>query len=74
MVIEPLRIFDKDEADSRVKNFFTPNGDGENDTWMEEDTLDNPINEVKIFSQASKLIFSQRNYENKRVCRWLPDP
>ena len=61
---EPLRDFDKDEADARVKNFFTPNGDGTNDTWVVEDILDNPINEVKVYSQAGKLIFSQRNYEN----------
>jgi len=64
VVIEPLRDFDKDETDSRVKNFFTPNGDGQNDTWVVEDILDNPINEVKVYSQAGKLIFSQRNYEN----------
>lgn len=61
---EPLRDFDKDQADARVKNFFTPNGDGDNDTWVVEDILDNPINEVKVYSQAGKLIFSQRNYEN----------
>ncbi len=62
--VEPLRDFDKDEADARVKNFFTPNGDGTNDLWIVEDILDNPINEVKVYSQAGKLIFSQRNYEN----------
>jgi len=62
--IEPLRDFTKDEADARVKNFFTPNGDGQNDLWIVEDILDNPINEVKVYSQAGKLVFSQRNYEN----------
>ena len=62
--IEPLRDFDTNEPDARVRNFFSPNGDGDNDTWIVEDILDNPINEVKVYSQAGKLIFSQRNYEN----------
>ncbi len=64
VTIEPLRDFEGGQADSRVKNVFTPNRDGVNDTWVIEDILDNPINEVKVFNQAGKLVFSQRNYEN----------
>jgi gliding motility-associated-like protein len=29
-----------------------------------EDILDNPINEVKVFSQNGTLLFSERNYKN----------
>jgi gliding motility-associated-like protein len=61
---EAARTFDKDKPDARVKNFFSPNGDGSNDTWVIDDILDNPINEVKVFSQNGTMIFSQRNYDN----------
>ncbi|MFT6054244.1 MAG: gliding motility-associated-like protein, partial [Roseivirga sp.] len=62
--MEPTRKFDKDKKDSRIKNFFSPNGDGTNDSWVIQDILDNPINEVKVFSQNGTLLFSERNYKN----------
>ena len=61
---EDNKFNDPVTAANKPKNFFTPNGDGTNDTWVIEDILDNPINEVKVYSQAGKLVFSQRNYEN----------
>jgi gliding motility-associated-like protein len=64
IVNEQLRVFDKDRAGSRVKNFFSPNGDGENDFWVIEDILDNPTNEVKVYSQGGKLLFQKQNYQN----------
>ena len=62
--LEEIRDFTKDAPDARIKNFFSPNGDGVNDLWVIEDILDNPINEVKVFSQNGTMIFSQRNYKN----------
>ena len=62
--IEPIREFDKDKNDAKIKNFFSPNEDGTNDAWVIEDILDNPINEVKVFSQNGTLLFSERNYKN----------
>jgi gliding motility-associated-like protein len=62
--LEEIRDFTKDAPDARIKNFFSPNGDGINDFWVIDDILDNPINEVKVFSQNGTLIFSQRNYKN----------
>ena len=61
---EPIRDFTKDNPDARIKNFFTPNGDGVNDNWVIEDILDNPENEVKVFGQNGKLVFSAINYQN----------
>ena len=61
---EPLRDFRNRGPGSRIKNFFSPNGDGINDTWVIEDILDNPINQVAVYAQNGKLIFSQRNYNN----------
>uniref|UniRef100_UPI0040473EFD T9SS type B sorting domain-containing protein n=2 Tax=Roseivirga sp. TaxID=1964215 RepID=UPI0040473EFD len=62
--LEPIREFDKDKNDAKIKNFFSPNEDGTNDTWVIDDILDNPINEVKVFSQNGTLLFSERNYKN----------
>ncbi|WP_452610319.1 Ig-like domain-containing protein [Roseivirga echinicomitans] len=62
--LEEVRNFTKDVPDARIKNFFSPNGDGINDLWVIDDILDNPINEVKVFSQNGTLIFSERNYKN----------
>ncbi|GAB5532473.1 MAG: hypothetical protein Roseis3KO_42500 [Roseivirga sp.] len=64
VVLEPLRDFTRDRPDARIKNFFTPNADGQNDVWVIEDILDNPINEVKVYSQGGELVFSTQNYQN----------
>ncbi len=62
--LEPLRDFTKDSPDARIKNFFTPNGDGINDFWVIEDIRDNPINTVKVWSQDGQLLFEANNYQN----------
>ncbi|KYG73835.1 hypothetical protein AWW68_14275 [Roseivirga spongicola] len=61
---EGLRDFTKDEPDARIKNFFTPNGDGKNDVWVVDDIRDNPNNQVKVYSQTGQLVFSTNNYQN----------
>lgn len=64
VVIEPLREFTTNTPGADVKNVFSPNGDGVNETWVIEDLLDNPVNEVKVFAQGGKLIYSKVNYRN----------
>ncbi len=64
VVIEPLREYTTNTPGADVKNVFSPNGDGVNETWVIEDLLDNPINEVKVFAQGGKLIYSKVNYKN----------
>ena len=64
VVNEDLRDFTKDAPDARVKNFFTPNNDGMNDFWVIEDIKDNPVNEVKVFTQSGKMVFSAKDYQN----------
>uniref|UniRef100_UPI00273E4BC7 Ig-like domain-containing protein n=1 Tax=Roseivirga thermotolerans TaxID=1758176 RepID=UPI00273E4BC7 len=61
---EEIRDFTKDRPDARIKNFFTPNGDGKNDTWVVDDIQDNPNNQVKVYSQNGQLVFSTHNYQN----------
>ncbi|GAB5526714.1 MAG: hypothetical protein Roseis2KO_45860 [Roseivirga sp.] len=64
VVIEPLREYETNIPGGAVRNVFSPNGDGVNETWVIEDLLDNPVNEVKVYAQGGKLIYSQVNYQN----------
>ncbi|KYG74989.1 gliding motility-associated-like protein [Roseivirga ehrenbergii] len=64
VVNEEIRDFTKDKPSARIKNFFTPNGDGVNDVWIIEDIIDNPENEVKVFAQNGKVVFSAKSYQN----------
>ena len=64
VVAEPVRDYTQNEPGADVKNVFSPNGDGVNETWVIEDLLDNPFNQVKIFAQGGKLIYSKVNYSN----------
>lgn len=50
----------------RVKNAFTPNGDGINDAWEVYDQFDCLTNvSINVFNRYGKLVFSDRNYRNK---------
>ncbi|WP_305982873.1 BspA family leucine-rich repeat surface protein [Roseivirga thermotolerans] len=64
VVAEPVREYTQNQPGADVKNVFSPNGDGINETWVIEDLLDNPFNQVKIFAQGGKLIYSKVNYTN----------
>jgi len=62
--VEPIRNYTTNAPGAEVKNVFSPNGDGVNETWIIEDIKDNPINEVKVYAQGGKLIYSKVNYRN----------
>jgi gliding motility-associated-like protein len=64
VVIEPIRNYGTNTVGAEVKNVFSPNGDGVNETWIIDDIKDNPINEVKVYAQGGKLIYSKVNYQN----------
>ncbi len=74
VVIEPLRQYEANIPGGAVRNIFSPNGDGVNETWVIEDLLDNPVNEVKVYAQGGKLIFSQVNYQNDWDGTFKGDP
>lgn len=74
VVAEPVRPFTQNTPGADVKNVFSPNGDGVNETWVIEDLLDNPFNEVKIFAQGGKLIYSKVNYTNDWAGTFRDDP
>lgn len=71
---EPVRDFSTNEPGGDVKNIFSPNGDGVNETWVIEDLQDNPVNEVRVFAQGGKLLYSQVNYQNDWDGTFKGDP
>jgi gliding motility-associated-like protein len=45
-------------------NTISPNNDGVNDTWVIENLIDFPINEVMVFDRAGRVVFQTKNYQN----------
>lgn len=43
---------------------FSPNGDGQNDTWEITNLLKFPVNEVVIFNRWGAEVYKQKNYRN----------
>ena len=46
-----------------VPNVFSPNADGQNDTWNLEDTFLYDDSEVRIYSRFGRLIFESVGYQ-----------
>ncbi|GAA4305765.1 Ig-like domain-containing protein [Compostibacter hankyongensis] len=46
-------------------NILTPNGDGRNDTWNVRNLDVYPDNEVFIYDRSGRLVFHQKNYQNR---------
>ena len=74
VVEEPVRDFNTNTPGAEVRNVFSPNGDGVNETWVIEDLQDNPVNEVRVFAQGGKLLYSQTNYQNDWDGTFKGDP
>jgi gliding motility-associated-like protein len=48
----------------KATNIMTPNGDGENDTWVIENLSSYPNNVLKIMNRAGKIIYTKNGYAN----------
>lgn len=47
-----------------VSNYFTPNGDGVNDTWYIQNIKNFPGNEVWVYNIYGNVVYNQSNYQN----------
>ena len=47
-----------------ITDFFSPNGDGINDTWQTAAIDRYPNNEVWVYARAGLLVFNKTNYQN----------
>ncbi len=52
------------EADLKVPNVFTPNNDGENDTWVIGNLSNYPDNEVTIVNRWGNEVYKSKAYQN----------
>ncbi|EFK58301.1 LamG-like jellyroll fold domain-containing protein [Sphingobacterium spiritivorum] len=48
----------------KINNIITPNNDGINDYWLIKNIEADPENEVYVYSQNGRLVFSARDYQN----------
>ena len=48
----------------RTENFFSPNGDGNNDTWSIANINLYPNNKVVVFNRFGQRVFGTKNYQN----------
>ncbi|RYY13469.1 MAG: gliding motility-associated C-terminal domain-containing protein [Cytophagaceae bacterium] len=55
----------------RIPNAFTPNGDGNDDTWQIEHIEEYPVNTVTVYNRWGSKIFSAENYS--RANEWRGD-
>jgi gliding motility-associated-like protein len=45
-------------------NILTPNGDGNNDTWVIKDIEKYPDNEITVFDRGGRTVYHVINYQN----------
>jgi gliding motility-associated-like protein len=45
-------------------NILTPNGDGQNDSWIIENLASYPNNKVTIIDRFGRIVYSKINYSN----------
>ncbi|RYF20249.1 MAG: gliding motility-associated C-terminal domain-containing protein, partial [Flavobacteriales bacterium] len=48
----------------KAENFITPNGDGQNDTWVVHNIDAYPNHNLTIVDRAGKVVYQIRNYKN----------
>ncbi|RZM23151.1 MAG: gliding motility-associated C-terminal domain-containing protein [Pedobacter sp.] len=56
------------------ENFFTPNGDGINDTWVVQDIQLYPNNYLQIFDRAGRIVYEKANYDNSWEGNFMGTP
>ena len=52
---------------------FSPNGDGDNDTWVVDGLWSYPLNKVTIFNRWGKTVFEAEDYQSDWDGRWNGD-
>lgn len=55
----------RDADDPRIADFFSPNGDGHNDTFVIENIKDFPINKLFVFNRWGESVFTSEPYHNE---------
>jgi gliding motility-associated-like protein len=59
-----ITVVVNDDYNVTPQNILTPNGDGQNDTWVIENLSSYPVNKVSIFDAAGRMIYVKNGYTN----------
>jgi gliding motility-associated-like protein len=62
---QTISIVVVDDYNLQISNVLTPNGDGVNDKLMITNIDLYPVNLIKIFDRAGRLLYTKRNYQNE---------
>ena len=57
--------FKSEELDFKITNFFSPNGDGINDTWQIKEIERYPKGQIWVFTRTGKQVFNAGTYNNQ---------
>ncbi|HYG02798.1 MAG TPA: Ig-like domain-containing protein, partial [Chryseosolibacter sp.] len=57
-------FIDADQCKVKPGKGFSPNGDGQNDTWIIDNIEEYPNNSVKVFNRWGNIIYEVRSYNN----------
>lgn len=65
-LLQPLHAYPSELGFNIIpNNILSPNGDGENDTWIIDGILNFTENEVTVFDRAGRIVFFTKNYQNE---------
>ncbi|GAB1308423.1 zinc-dependent metalloprotease family protein [Urechidicola sp. KH5] len=59
-----INYYDEDSCEMIVNEGFSPNNDGNNDTWIIENIELYPNNKVQVFNRWGTLVYEKVGYEN----------
>ncbi len=68
IVYGPYEVIDYD--DFHAPNAFTPNADGDNDTWVIDDLYFYPDNVLMVFNRWGKTVYEANSYQNDWDGTW----
>jgi gliding motility-associated-like protein len=60
----PIQVDQDTCTELKVHNAITPNGDGQNDTWVIEGIERYSTNSVQVFDKWGDVVFEKKNYNN----------
>lgn len=60
--VDTASVFVKVVRNYIIPNTFTPNTDGQHDTWVIENLVDYPDVRVRVFSRAGQMVFESYGY------------
>jgi gliding motility-associated-like protein len=62
--VDSVTVFVEKSSDIIIYNTFTPNGDGNNDTWYIANILKHPNCKLEVYNRDGRLVYKVRNYQN----------